>query len=48
MAEVKVDAIEDDPLGVTSEPIQMPDRLIRDFDGIRLSQTRAHETLMMA
>jgi hypothetical protein len=47
IAEVKLDAIEDDPLGVSSEPAEMPGRLIRNIDGIRLSHGRAHRTAII-
>jgi hypothetical protein len=47
MAQVKPDAVKDDPSGVSSESAYMTGRLIRNIDGIWLSQWRAQKTLIL-
>jgi hypothetical protein len=45
MAEVKLDAIKDDSLGVSLEAIEMPDSLIRDVDGETLGHGQAQKSV---
>jgi hypothetical protein len=44
MAEVKLDAIKDDSLGVSLEPIEMVGSLIGDVDGERLGHVHAQKS----
>jgi hypothetical protein len=44
MAEVKLDAIKDDSLGVSLEPIEMVGSLIGDVDGERLGHVLARKS----
>jgi hypothetical protein len=46
MTKVKFDAIKNDSLDVSLEPIEMPESLIRDLDGERLRHRQAQNATM--